>query len=269
MIEYQCPKCRESIAVPDSQAGQTETCPECGNVAAVPKRAGITNKTRLTILLAAGGLAVVGLAIGAIVARPNASPGKTSNSAQASNPDGRNAMAPPQQSPPRTIQPPSATNTPATMPQPVMPPIQDFEAFAKRLTAQIEKHWTAFYQEGFHKYHANDYQTLAATLSGVDYKRTDSIVNPVVAVATIRECRTIYWHSAETGNIKYWHEVTHKNTIHFTFKNSKWVPVKCFRVTEQEKYVPQEWTRKTSPFTIGLEEEWPAKWVQDQCDKIQ
>jgi len=39
MIEFQCPKCREILAVPDSRAGQAETCPDCGNVSIVPQSA--------------------------------------------------------------------------------------------------------------------------------------------------------------------------------------------------------------------------------------
>lgn len=37
MIYYGCPKCQSAMASPESQAGQTETCPECGNVTIVPQ----------------------------------------------------------------------------------------------------------------------------------------------------------------------------------------------------------------------------------------
>lgn len=36
MINYRCPKCNDQMSVPSSLAGQTETCPSCGNVAIVP-----------------------------------------------------------------------------------------------------------------------------------------------------------------------------------------------------------------------------------------
>lgn len=36
MIYFGCPKCGTPLQSPESQAGQTETCPECGNVAIVP-----------------------------------------------------------------------------------------------------------------------------------------------------------------------------------------------------------------------------------------
>jgi Zn-finger nucleic acid-binding protein len=36
MIYYGCPKCQAPMASPDEMAGQTDTCPECGNVAVVP-----------------------------------------------------------------------------------------------------------------------------------------------------------------------------------------------------------------------------------------
>ena len=36
MIYYGCPKCQAPMASPESQAGQVETCPECGNVAVIP-----------------------------------------------------------------------------------------------------------------------------------------------------------------------------------------------------------------------------------------
>ena len=37
MIDFKCPKCGETLSVPDSLGGQAETCPKCGNVAAVPE----------------------------------------------------------------------------------------------------------------------------------------------------------------------------------------------------------------------------------------
>ena len=37
MIDFKCPKCQEHMSVPDSLAGQTETCPSCGNVTIVPQ----------------------------------------------------------------------------------------------------------------------------------------------------------------------------------------------------------------------------------------
>jgi hypothetical protein len=39
MIDFQCPKCRVSMVVPESLAGGNETCPTCGNVAVVPSPA--------------------------------------------------------------------------------------------------------------------------------------------------------------------------------------------------------------------------------------
>ena len=36
VIDFKCPKCGEGLSAPDSLAGQSETCPECGNVATVP-----------------------------------------------------------------------------------------------------------------------------------------------------------------------------------------------------------------------------------------
>jgi hypothetical protein len=36
MIEYPCPKCRQTMSSPDSLLGQAETCPECGSVTVVP-----------------------------------------------------------------------------------------------------------------------------------------------------------------------------------------------------------------------------------------
>lgn len=37
MIYFGCPKCAAAMTSPASQAGQKETCPECGNVSIVPK----------------------------------------------------------------------------------------------------------------------------------------------------------------------------------------------------------------------------------------
>lgn len=37
MIDFKCPKCGEQLSVPSSLAGQTTACPQCGNVAVVPK----------------------------------------------------------------------------------------------------------------------------------------------------------------------------------------------------------------------------------------
>ena len=39
MIEYQCPSCGAQMASPVSMAGQSDRCPECGNVARVPQSA--------------------------------------------------------------------------------------------------------------------------------------------------------------------------------------------------------------------------------------
>lgn len=36
MITFQCPKCNEWLSVSESHAGARETCPHCGNVAAIP-----------------------------------------------------------------------------------------------------------------------------------------------------------------------------------------------------------------------------------------
>ena len=36
MIHFKCPKCGDFISVQDSCAGQTSTCPGCGNVSVVP-----------------------------------------------------------------------------------------------------------------------------------------------------------------------------------------------------------------------------------------
>lgn len=41
MIYYGCPACGTAMASPDSMAGQTEACPECGNVATVPAPAAV------------------------------------------------------------------------------------------------------------------------------------------------------------------------------------------------------------------------------------
>ena len=36
MITFNCPKCKDSLSVPDSQQGLTEQCPSCKNVCSVP-----------------------------------------------------------------------------------------------------------------------------------------------------------------------------------------------------------------------------------------
>ena len=41
MIYYGCPKCQAPMASPDGMAGRSETCPQCGNVAAVPAPAAV------------------------------------------------------------------------------------------------------------------------------------------------------------------------------------------------------------------------------------
>ncbi len=41
MIKLNCPKCGEELSVPDSLAGQSETCPECDNVCGIPQAANI------------------------------------------------------------------------------------------------------------------------------------------------------------------------------------------------------------------------------------
>jgi membrane protein YdbS with pleckstrin-like domain len=41
MVFYGCPKCQEPMSSPDSMAGQSESCPSCGNVAMVPASAAI------------------------------------------------------------------------------------------------------------------------------------------------------------------------------------------------------------------------------------
>ncbi len=38
MIDYNCPNCGEAMSSPDSQAGQPERCPGCGNVCNIPER---------------------------------------------------------------------------------------------------------------------------------------------------------------------------------------------------------------------------------------
>lgn len=38
MIHFRCPKCNDQLSVPDSMAGQSETCPNCGNAAVVPQK---------------------------------------------------------------------------------------------------------------------------------------------------------------------------------------------------------------------------------------
>ena len=42
MIYFGCPKCQAAMAAPDGHTGQSETCPECGNVAVVPRPAAST-----------------------------------------------------------------------------------------------------------------------------------------------------------------------------------------------------------------------------------
>jgi DNA-directed RNA polymerase subunit RPC12/RpoP len=37
MIDYLCPRCREKLSAPPSQAGQEETCPQCGHASKVPE----------------------------------------------------------------------------------------------------------------------------------------------------------------------------------------------------------------------------------------
>lgn len=36
MIHFSCPRCSDTLSVPDSVGGQHETCPGCGNVCLVP-----------------------------------------------------------------------------------------------------------------------------------------------------------------------------------------------------------------------------------------
>lgn len=58
MIYYGCPKCETPMSSPDSMAGRSESCPECGNVTRVPVD-GKTKSRRVYLLVAL-------LAIGAI-----------------------------------------------------------------------------------------------------------------------------------------------------------------------------------------------------------
>ena len=37
MIYYGCPKCRAAMGSPNARAGDSETCPQCGNVVLVPQ----------------------------------------------------------------------------------------------------------------------------------------------------------------------------------------------------------------------------------------
>lgn len=39
MISFICPKCRQRLESPDSMAGRSESCPQCGNVSIVPSPA--------------------------------------------------------------------------------------------------------------------------------------------------------------------------------------------------------------------------------------
>jgi phage FluMu protein Com len=87
VITYKCPKCGKTLQSPESEAGQTQDCPECGNVNRIPMpaKAGSSLPVWFLVILltmfgCGGGIIVVCLvAITALGTSANATFGTVGN----------------------------------------------------------------------------------------------------------------------------------------------------------------------------------------------
>jgi len=128
------------------------------------------------------------------------------------------------------------------------PPIEDFRAFAEALAGGIKK-WSEIQENdvrGGRPLAAGHSEDHEVSVVHCDYKKTDSLIHPVVAVALFHQTSTS--RGGDSGG--YLHSVQ-RYTIQFAFDDGKWIPVAASTALQEYKCRP----KSEDPPPIGEEEE--------------
>jgi hypothetical protein len=147
-----------------------------------------------------------------------------------------------------------------------MPPIASFEIFAKKLAAANKKASEKVFSDS-KSTDTNKREThVGVEVISADYKKTDSIVNPVVGVLVLREVcyQTV---KQASGEFLGFFSSTHKYTFTFAYKGAKWVLVKATVMLENHDSVPK--MDYDGGEVIGQDQERPVENWKSLADEAQ
>jgi hypothetical protein len=110
------------------------------------------------------------------------------------------------------------------------------KAFASTLTVQEQKRIDGVTPQLAGQ---DDAHRIQYALSGVDIRRTDSVVNPVVGIVEMNEDDTITGSSKSDGTLVFLLGVTAHHTVTLSCQGQKWVPIQDVRKIENVQQYPE------------------------------
>ena len=142
------------------------------------------------------------------------------------------------------------------------PDIETFKSFADALAKEMKNQRIRESNE-IQKSQTtqHDYSEEISVVS-CDYKKTDSLLRPMVAVVVLR---AISFRNNKELLVYLWTE--DRYTVQFAFEKGKWVPVKAFYVLEKYESMPKSSVSKDPP--TGQEEEINVKWFRELSAAVQ
>ncbi|MBN1556192.1 MAG: hypothetical protein JXA11_15735 [Phycisphaerae bacterium] len=244
---------------PDSQAGQPEECPNCGSLNRVPvpkptiqprpndpphhvspQRGPASGRKPLLVGAIVTGVIVV--AVGGYLAMRQESPKETTHKAvQEPGPAQKQNESELARLRTENAQlKAKIANVEVTKPSvPIisspdpntMPDISQFKVFAANFAKIMEARGKRIFKDSSLTY------TYTFHLNSCDYKKSDSVLYPIVAVAMFDNLTMAESNNNETV---FFNSLRECYTVYFAFQNGKWMPIKAFYKTVSHDQVPKQ-----------------------------